>query len=350
MPNRKKIARIVTFLVGFTLTVGVSRAGTAEVISGMKGLLGVSQDLLGTSEAVVEKLKQAGVNAVFVDQDRELIEALKQAGIKVFFSVGVFGGTKLWEQHPELRPVTDQGRPMGTMDGFGGINPAVEWYRSRKLQEIENLLTEYPVDGIWLDFIRYPGVWERPEPLLTRTDFSHISLAKFSRDRQITFPSELESLKDKAGWLLAHHEAAWNTWRREEIVDMVRSIAQVVKATRPDALLGVFAVPWRPQDFDGAVIWALAQDIERIAPYVDAISPMVYHEMCARPVDWISEITADFSRRTGKPVYPIIQASDVRAEELGEAFDAAKAPPSKGAIVFMASHLDEDKWRVLEKK
>jgi len=128
---------------------------------------------------------------------------------------------------------------------------------------------------------------------LARTDFSLESLSKFSHDQSIAFPLELSRLKDKARWILENHEKAWNAWRCEQIVDMVKSIAKVVKAANPNALLGIFAVPWRFEDFDKAVIWAVAQDIERIAPYVDAISPMGYHGMCGRPVRWISEITAD---------------------------------------------------------
>ena len=90
----------------------------------MKPVFGVSRSTDCKLETMVCRLKKAGVNAVFVDQDRELIEALKKAGIRVFFSVNVFGGSDLWEKHPDLRPITDQGTPPWTRwEGTGGLTP-----------------------------------------------------------------------------------------------------------------------------------------------------------------------------------------------------------------------------------
>lgn len=313
----------------------------------MKAIYGVNVSQVDKINQTVERLKETGVNSAFVVKDKRLIDALHKNGLRVFFSINVFGGVGPWNQFPELRPITHTGKPLDSMNGYGGLCPTNEPYRQRKLDEISNLLKEYPVDGIWLDFIRYPTKWEVKNPNIQRTCFCTNCLTKFSQDTNVKFPYNLTTVEEKANWILKFYDSTWNKWRSDQIISFVRDVRKVISEVRPKTLLGIFAVPWRKGDFGEAIIWGVAQDFEKMSPYVDAFSPMVYHEMCGRPVTWISEITDYFSMQTKKPVYPIIQAENITSAEFREAIHAGLNPPSSGIIIFTFPYLDRKKWDIL---
>lgn len=313
----------------------------------MKAIYGVNVSQVDKINQTVRKLKETGVNSAFVARDKRLIDALHKNGLCVFFSINAFGGVGTWNQFPELRPITHTGELLDTMDGYGGICPSNEPYRQRKLNEISNLLREYPIDGIWLDFIRYPTKWEVKNPDIQRTCFCSDCLTKFSHDTNVKLPHNLTTVEEKANWILKFHGSTWNKWRGDQITSFVRDVRRAISEIRPKALLGIFAVPWRKGDFEGAIIWGVAQDFEKMSPYVDAFSPMVYHEMCGRPVTWISEITDYFSIQTKKPVYPIIQTESITSAEFEEAIHTGLNPPSSGIIIFTFPYLDKEKWKIL---
>jgi len=138
----------------------------------------------------------------------------------------------------------------------------------------------------------------------------------------------------------------------------------VLKHLRPDAILGLFGVPWRPADHDGAILKIVGQDYNALGEHVDVFSPMVYHMMCGRPLSWIGEVVEEVHNvveevhnLTGKPVWPIIQSVDqpsapLSAEEYGQALDIAlSGPASEGVLVFqMESALDEAKLEVTKSR
>lgn len=133
--------------------------GYAEVIKGVYGVPSIA-----SGKVDIEQLKSGGVNAVFVAPDRETISAFKKQGFKVFISVNVFGGKGAWEKYPDARPVLAD----GTLMESGGVCPTHEARRRARLAYIEKLVSDFGgnggIDGIWLDYIRYPGKWEVPAP------------------------------------------------------------------------------------------------------------------------------------------------------------------------------------------
>lgn len=304
-----------------------------------------------TPAAIAEALKQAGVDGVVnMPHRRELVDALHAEGIKAYAEVACFAGKAAWEKFPGSRPVTAEGEPFDTEGDYGGVCLNHDAHLSDLMGRVEHLLAEAGWDGLWLDFIRWPGRWEQSDPALTPVCFCDTCLQRFSADRAIRCPSELTTTKQKAQWILANHAAAWTDWKCDRVADVVARIRVMTKRKLgPQALVGIFAVPMRASDFDGAIRSTYGQDWAKLGPHVDVFSPMVYHVYCGRPMPWINEVVAEVARGSGRTLWPIVQScsvpSELSADGFKQALLAGLEPPSKGVMVYSTPHtLQEGKW------
>lgn len=304
-------------------------------------------------EAIAQSLADWGVTAVFGGyEDPALVAALHEQGIKVFAEVSLFVGKQYWERYPHSRPTTSTGEPMVAEGWYYGVNPIIPEIRTHNVERIRTLIERYEVDGVWLDFCRWPCRWERSTPQLIQTSFDPLTLAAFQRDEGISIPSSLQTIPEKADWLLAHHYEAWTAWKCNQITSFVQQVRVIIDQTPRKVLLGLFSIPWRPTDFDGAIRHIIGQDYQDLAATVDCFSPMVYHTLCGRDVSWIAEITAWVGKKTGKPVWPIVQAMDdpepLSPQELRQAVQTAlTASGSDGVIIYNLKALSPEKLTVV---
>ncbi len=254
------------------------------------------------NEEIVEQVLNLGADIVFVGHeklDRELIEKLHQSGARVFAAIGVFGG--VCSNHPQVR--------------------------QEKLREIEKIVSDFEIDGVWLDSIRYPTRWEVPNPKLLDNSRCPICLEKFATDT---------GLKNPEGEI-------WVRWRCEQITNFVAEASRIVKSPRKDVTLGLFAVPWTENDFDEAITKIIGQDFKGLSKYVDIFSPMTYHKMCGRDVSWIAETVRYFRSVTRKPVLPLVQTENkptkISPEEFRQSLESAVQKPSEGVTIFFLEDL-----------
>ena len=305
-------------------------------------LYGFSPDLATTAHtSPVEQvawLQSLGSNAVFGGyEDRAFVEAAHAAGMPVYAEFGCFVGREWWERIPSSRPVTAAGTLLQPEPSYYGVNPTVAAVREERLAALERLLLDFAIDGVWLDFIRWPCHWEVPAPFLPRTSFDSLTLALFRHDTGIEVSTDDPVTASRT--LLDRYEAEWTAWRCAQITSWVAAARAVVQRVRPHVVLGLFGVPWRLQERDGAILSVIGQDYRALGQYVDVFSPMVYHRMCGQTPAWIAEVTEEVHRLSGKPVWPIIQAVDepatLPAEEYGRALDVAlHSTASEGVLVF----------------
>ena len=64
---------------------------------------------------------------------------------------------QIFNAHPEWRMVDQDGVPMPLGDGYVWMSPGITAVREHNLAVAREILAEYPVDGLHLDRIRYPG-------------------------------------------------------------------------------------------------------------------------------------------------------------------------------------------------
>jgi hypothetical protein len=320
-----------------------------------RSLYGFSPDLepfVGTApNEQVTLLQSWGNTAVFGGyQDAEFVAAAHAAGMQVYAEFGCFVHQKWWNQHPESRPITPEGQPLEPEEWYYGVNPTTPAVRQKLLKALEKLLADHAIDGVWLDFIRWPCHWESPQPYLPRTSFDVHTLSRFSQDTGIEIPTQDPNAA--ASRLMQQYEAEWTAWRCQQITSWVMEARAILRRTRPDAILGLFGVPWRLSDYGGAILNVIGQDYAALGQTVDVFSPMVYHLMCGRPAAWIGDVTEEVNALSGKPVWPIIQSvnepAPLSAEEYAKALDVAlNHPASDGALVFtLKGALDEAKLAV----
>lgn len=308
-----------------------------------------------TPTAQAAWLRSLGCTAIFGGYENPAFVAAAHAvGMAVYAEFGCFVGRTWWEQHPASRPLTAAGQPLEPEGWYYGVNPAVPEVRAAQLAALERLLRDHPIDGVWLDFIRWPCHWEVGAPRLPYTSFDSLTLVRFSRAAGIAIPTADPVAAGRL--LLGAHAPAWTAWRCAQITEWVAAARSVVRRVRPGARLGLFGVPWRLTDHDGAILTVVGQDYRVLGEHVDVISPMVYHRMCDQPVGWIAAVTAEVQRLSGKPVWPIIQAVDeprpLPPTEYAAALDVALAcPAADGVIVFtLAGALTGGRGAVTQEK
>lgn len=300
-------------------------------------------------------LRGVGCTAIFGGYENPaFVAAAHAAGMSVYAKFGCFVGRPWWEQLPESWPLTADGTLLEPEGWYCGVNPAIPGVRQERLAALESLLVQHELDGVWLDFIRWPCHWEVPEPTLPRTSFDPFTLSAFCRDTGINI--SVANPTAAARILLGVHQTEWAAWRCAQITSWVADASAIVHRTRPQALLGLFGVPWRLADRGGAILSIVGQDYHALGEYVDIFSPMVYHRMCGYPVAWIGDVTAELHALSGKPVWPIIQSVDepsiLNAAEYGQALEIVlRHPAADGVLVFtLKGTLDEAKLSVTRKR
>ncbi|MBI5882718.1 MAG: hypothetical protein HZB91_06395 [Elusimicrobia bacterium] len=304
-----------------------------------------------TPPQAARQLSSWGVNAVFGGYENpELRKALRGRGIRAFADLPCFVGEEYWKKRPESRPINEVGEPLRKVKWYAGVCPNQEWLRNSVVKRARDLVRRQELDGVWLDFIRYPGHWEVPAPHLEQTCFCPVCLEKFFRETTIAPPRHL-SFREQTAWLLANHREEWVRFKTESIASLVAEVSEAVKDASPGALVGYFAVPWTRSEKRGAVIEVLGQDHLLMGKSADVVSPMAYHALLGRPASWITESASAAGKDSGKPVWPIVFVGDkehtLTPEELRAAADAAWQGGTGGLILFdfakleAASRLDE---------
>ncbi|MHC4444492.1 MAG: hypothetical protein ACYTBZ_09115 [Planctomycetota bacterium] len=307
-------------------------------------------------EVIVDIVKRAGVDGVVkMPHDPELVKALHREGIKAYAEISCFAGRGAWKKFPGTQPITNQGEPFDPEGGYGGLCLNNDAYLSDLLERIDHLLGEADWDGLWLDFIRWPGRWEEKEPKLIPVCFCDTCLPRFAADRGVRYPGHLTTTKQIAAWILAEHAGAFSDWKCDRVADVVARIRRLMtEKLGSNAILGIFGVPMRQADFDGVLHRIYGQDWAKLGPYIDVFSPMVYHIYCHRPLEWISQVVAEVSQQSGRTVWPIVQScstpSPMTVEEFEKALYEGLKSPSSGIMVYSTRHtIQENKWETMSR-
>ena len=306
------------------------------------GLYGYRADLPALAHLSAEERMRAlagwGFSTVFPGRDDEAaVEAARAEGLRVFLEFPCFTGRDLWRRFPDSRPVCSDGSLLEPVDGYCGVNPAHPAVRADRLAALEVLMDRFRPDGLWLDFIRWPCRWERPQPDMPAVSFDPATVALFATEIGV---GDLPRDPVKAAARIrSRHAAAWEAWRCRRVESWVADARRIVHDR--GATLGLFSVPWRVTDFGGAVMSTIGQDFRALAAMVDVISPMVYHLMCGREVEWIADVISDLADAGCRRIWPIIQAVDVpsplSAPEYRKAADAVLSHgQAEGLLVFHA--------------
>src|SRR6185437_1435217 len=172
----------------------------------------------------------------------------------------------------------------------------------------------YPVDGIHLDYVRYPS---------DQFDYSRFAIAAFRADMRTRISPALRHELDEQDVvdLFAYPDRfpnEWKTFRRSELSSMLMRLRTAVKTARPDALFTVAAAPDAQEAFDQRLQdWRTWLE-QRV---IDAVCPMAYTQEADR---FAEQIAAARDIAGGNAVWAGIGAYRLRPEQTIENIQAAR--------------------------
>lgn len=312
-----------------------------------RGLPSFAKGVYGDPQAFLKNgmtFESLGVNALFVRSvslTDDLFSAAKKSGVRVYMEFPTLNGKDYVEQHPEAWPINEKGLRAPAADWFMGVCLTDTGFYMHREKELRTLLTKYAVNGVWLDYVHWHAQFETPEPILPETCFCARCVSRFETEAAINIPSG--TLSERADWILTRADAKWRAWRAGVLNGWVQRMKAVTHELRPDALLGVYYCPWFPGDFNAAQYRVLGLDLSALSKIADVLSPMLYHEMMGRTVEWVGEYvqwlqSSGITEGNAPKVWPIVQAHNkagvVTTADFRHVMWNGSRPPASGIMMF----------------
>ena len=189
---------------------------------------------------------------------------------------------------------------------------------------IADLARRYDLDGIHLDYARYPN---------PQFDYSRFSIAEFRADIRPRLSADTRRLVDaqELSDLFAYPDrfpAEWKAFRSARLTAVVAHIRQAVRAARPAALLTCAVFPDPQEAFD-----------ERLQDWrgwlaghlVDAVAPMAYTQETSR---FAEQIAAARDVAGGAAIWAGIGSYRLTPAQTIENIQAARRLGAAGFVLF----------------
>ncbi len=236
-------------------------------------------------------------------------------------------------RNPSWAMTDSQGssRPRGQNEFW--LDPANPEVRTYLLRIYDEILTHYDVDGLQLDYIRYPFQGTASFGFSQTSRLAYQSLTGFD-------PAILSTSRDVSLLKL------WNQYKTQQVSSFVGQVAQQVHRTKPQVLLSAAVYPFENRER----ITKIQQDWESWASrgQVDMLVPMTYTLNTRRLQQLIAPILNPVE------VSPVLFLPSLNLQELPEVqlrdqLQAVRDLPSGGYSLFAAAHLNENQNDVLNR-
>jgi uncharacterized lipoprotein YddW (UPF0748 family) len=227
----------------------------------------------------------------------------------------------IYNTHPEWICADSSGThmPLGTGYVFG--SPANPDFQDHIASVVSDIATRYDVDGIHMDYIRYPG-----------TDYCHdaVSEARFA-DARVADPS-----------------LAWADWQRDQVGVTIGKIRAAMDAADPDlalsvAVWGIYQNSWGWSSvsqgyhdyFQDPRAWSAAGDI-------DAAAPMIYWSIkdpYGTRLDFRAIVDDHIAGMPDIGVYAGIEANYDSFDEIAAQIEYSRNHGARGYVIFAYTYL-----------
>ncbi|HEX9167949.1 MAG TPA: hypothetical protein VF886_03345 [Roseiarcus sp.] len=264
------------------------------------------------------RLRDCGVNAIMTESDSyelSAVDATHNAGLRFFAGVACFSDHaskfRSLRERPELWPVLENGTRRPQMEWYVGMSPTDRRRQLEVLARIKSVARAFPIDGLFLDFVRWPLHWEielRPGPdRPLDSSFDAATLTMFEKATG-ALPRDLDSTEARAAWIRRNRSADWVEFKCKVVSDFVGEARNALKEANADAELGIYVVP----DVNGLTEPLTGQRIKDLAPLVDWVAPMLYHNILLQPPGWVATTLASLVAIGGEKTLPVLQADSNR--------------------------------------
>jgi hypothetical protein len=264
-------------------------------------------------------LAAAGENAAAYS-DRAWAAALKRHGLQVVQTSAMLFDPSALNRFPDARPVNAAGEPDHGVDWYIGVCPTHEGHLAEKLAKLRRVTEELEPDGLFLQFMRYPGFWENwtwsPDYEFTNRDrfcFCDRCRTLFAADLGLSLPDE--DTAGQAAFILDRYEAEWHAWRCRRVVEIIARTAAETAVIRPGLEITLNTLPFPAADFDGSDVrrTITAQDLTGLSLVVQRFELMTYLQILNRPTAWVRDAVADARSRVrpGREVVCTLQVDSL---------------------------------------
>jgi uncharacterized lipoprotein YddW (UPF0748 family) len=208
------------------------------------------------------------------------------------------------------------------------IDPSSPEGRAYIKSLISEVIQAYKVDGIQLDYIRYPFNGKG-----TEMGFNWSGRMRFEHDTGLS----LDKLDDET-------RKVWQAWKIQQVSSFVHEVSQMVRSQHPGMRIScaVYALPknWR--------LSAIEQEWETWVAngWVDTLNPMTYvpdAKQLTTMAGYVRESTNDKAL-----VYPGLSIRQLDTAGLIEQMDSARLTGTLGTTMFAVAQLDDKKINLLK--
>lgn len=247
-----------------------------------------------------------------------LARMLRAAGLRVHAWIPANYNTRLAAQHPDWSMVSSGGDRSESW-----ISPLHPQARAHLLDTVRSVVERYEVDGVHLDYLRFPSL---------DYDFSDETVRAFAA---VVGVADLDR-RD----ILRSHYVSWTDWRGRVIADLVKDVRSAVgdRLLLSAAVIGDVAV-------SGLSFETYGQDYSALAESLNLIIPMAYYHEDMQDPRWISNVVLQSRFRIGAAKlwvglegYQKPGTWRIEAEEFQRAVALAKAG-SEGIAVYEYRYL-----------
>ncbi|NGZ76520.1 family 10 glycosylhydrolase [Saccharibacillus alkalitolerans] len=202
------------------------------------------------------------------DALREVVAQAHAVGIKVNAWIPQFHDQQAFLRNEDWQMQALKGGVRMPFTGSNGseyfVNPLHHEVQQYERSLIREVVENYAVDGVVLDWIRFDDY---------NMDVSDYTIAKFKAQFGYS-PLDIDFDKESA------RRKQWNEWRTEQIGRYVGDVRQdISRSSRPGARLGVYVLP--PQFAE------VGQDAAKFKQHVDFVAPMAYFDDWGYDSEWV---------------------------------------------------------------
>ncbi|MBN2360843.1 MAG: family 10 glycosylhydrolase [Deltaproteobacteria bacterium] len=232
------------------------------------------------------------------------------------------------EAHPEWSAVDSGGTPMlgHCSEGYVSLSPGIPAVQDHIAAVVEDIVSRYQVDGIHLDYIRYPG-----------PSYSHDGVS----DQRYTEAHDADASLTRA------------EWQRQQVSATVQKAFAEVVEHRPAAWLSaavwfVYKNEWGWSTSQGYVDYFQDPRTWSAGGYIDAVAPMIYFPLTDPPgqnLDFGTMLEDHVAGNAGRNVYAGIHGDYDSFTEIADEIDFTRQHGGAGFIVFAYTYLQShDYW------
>ncbi|GIP22184.1 family 10 glycosylhydrolase [Paenibacillus sp. J22TS3] len=202
------------------------------------------------------------------DALQEVITAAHAAGMKVHAWIPQFHDQEAFRKHKEWQMQALVGGVQTPFKGSNGneyfVNPIHHEVQQYERSIIQEVVENYAVDGVVLDWIRFDNY---------NMDVSDYTVAKYKAQfgySPLSINFDVDSTQRKQ----------WNEWRSDQIGKYVGDIRQdISQSSNPDVQLGVYILP--PEFTE------VGQNVAKFKNSIDFVAPMAYFDDWEFNSDWV---------------------------------------------------------------